>query len=516
VSATAVATAVVPPVESSPRPRRHPLRAVLLALPPALITLAIGGYRAGDRQLWEDEYATWSAATLGHADFVRLIGHVDFALAPYYLLMHGWITLFGDSALALRAPSVIAMALASGLLVLLGRRLFNAGVGVIAGLLFGAVPSISRYAEEARPYALAMLLALLATLLLLRAIDRPTWPRWLLYGVVLVLLGLAHIVALSILAAHLLLVRQTARDRDLLRLWRWLGPIVMTISLVGPFALSASGQSAAIDWIKADRPTLRAFPGQLFGSAVIAGVLVGLAIIGIYLLVRTPGAQLPMLTAWALFPLVITFLTFPVLHLFEYRYLLFTVAAWVLLAAAGIDAIGRAIARRGALAVTLIAIVALPGIGWLSLSGQRDVRHDPVIGYPDYRQAAQTINGDLRPGDAIAYGGLYFRARRGMTYEMRYLLRPRDVFLYRSAEQLGGYVAKECPVPASCLGTTTRIWLVNTTQSADVFSELPPLTSALLRERCTVVDEEDFQHLHLVLLTVNPAAETDQSDPGEH
>jgi mannosyltransferase len=289
-----------------------------------------------------------------------------------------------------------------------------------------------------------------------------------------------------------------------LRLWRWLAPLVLTVALVGPFALAASKQANAIAWIKADRATLRAFPAQLFGSNVIAAVVVVLAIIGIYLLVRSTGSALPMLTAWALFPAVATFVTFPVLHLFEYRYLLFTVAAWVLLAAAGIDAIGRRVtARRRTLAAALVASVALPAIGWLSVPGQRAERHDPVIGYPDYRRTAQAIRADLQPGDAIVYGGLFYRARRGMTYEMRGMLRPRDVLLYQSAERLGGYVARECPVPAACVGSTSRIWLVNTSQTGDVFAELPPLTAALLRERTTIVSKREFQHVHLVLLALD-------------
>ncbi len=352
-------------VEEAPARRRRGY-GWLLAVPPLLLALAVGGYRAGDRQLWEDEYATWHASTLGYADFVRLIEHVDFALAPYYVLMHGWILCFGDSPMSLRGPSVIAMAVSAGLVTLLGRRLFGTTVGVVAGLLFVAVPSISRYAQEGRPYALVMMLALLATLLLLRAIDRPTWPRWLLYGVVVVLLGLAHVVALTILAAHLCAVRDSVRTRGVLRLWRWLGPVVLVVSLVGPFALTASRQSVAIAWIKADRTTLREFPRQLFGSGKIALALVVLAILAMYLLVRRAGPQLPMLTAWALVPPVVTFVTFPWLHLFEYRYLLFTVPAWVLLGAAGIDALGRSLVdRRKTLVAAALAAVLLPALGWL-------------------------------------------------------------------------------------------------------------------------------------------------------
>jgi mannosyltransferase len=496
-----------PPAEAASPPaggRSGRWRAWLPAVPPALLTLAVAGYRAGDRQLWEDEYATWHASTLGFADFQRLIGHVDLVLAPYYALMHGWIMLAGDSPLALRAPSVLAMAATAGLLVPLGRRLAGTRVGVVAGLLFAAVPTVSRYAQEARPYALAMLLSVASTLLLLRALDRPSWRRFAPYGVAVVLLGLAHLVALSILVAHGLLVRYTARTHERLMVWRWLGQVVVTVAVVGPFALSASGQSQAISWIRLDKPTVRAFPGQLFGSGTAALVVVGLALAGIYLTVRASGPQLSVLTAWALVPPVSTLLTFRLLHLFEYRYLLFTVAAWVLLAAIGVDAIGRGLLpRRRALAGVAGAALAVAGLGWASVPGQLVAREDPVVGYPAYRDAADLIRGQLRPGDAIAYGGQYFRVRRGMTYELRGRLRPRDVFLAESAERLGGYVARECAIPATCLAVDVRrIWLVNTTLSKNPYAELPPLMADLFRDRCTLVSTTHLPHLRVVLLEV--------------
>src|SRR5262249_31970406 len=153
----------------------------LAAIGVTLLTAGVTSYRIGHRQLWGDEYATWDAATRTMPAFGRLIDHVDRFLAPYYLFMHGWISAFGDSPTALRIPSVIAISVAAALIVLLGRRLFDLGTGVVAGLVFAAIPTVSRYAQEARPYGIVTMLAVLATLLLVRALDSPTWPRWLGY-----------------------------------------------------------------------------------------------------------------------------------------------------------------------------------------------------------------------------------------------------------------------------------------------------------------------------------------------
>ncbi|MEV0726851.1 glycosyltransferase family 39 protein [Micromonospora purpureochromogenes] len=174
----------------------------LVWLPPLLATLIVGLYDIGHAQPWRDELATWSAATRPLGDLLRLTGAVDAATGPYYLLMQGWVRLFGDSATALRLPSALAMAGAAGLTAVLGRWLLGTRAGLLAGLLFAVLPGTSRYAQEARPYALASLFAVLATLLLVAALRRPAWTRWAGYAAAVAALGLTHLLALTLLAAH--------------------------------------------------------------------------------------------------------------------------------------------------------------------------------------------------------------------------------------------------------------------------------------------------------------------------
>ncbi|MFE9205747.1 glycosyltransferase family 39 protein [Micromonospora sp. NPDC007230] len=177
-----------------------------VAAAPALLTLVVTLAGIGHAQPWRDELATWSAATRPVGDLIRLAGTIDAATGPYYLAMHGWTTLAGTSPTALRLPSALAMAGAAALTARLGERLVTARVGLIAGLLFAALPSTSRYGQEARPYALATFLAVLATLLLAGALRRPTGRRWTGYALAVAALGLTHLIALTLLAAHGLVV----------------------------------------------------------------------------------------------------------------------------------------------------------------------------------------------------------------------------------------------------------------------------------------------------------------------
>nr|WP_089155065.1 glycosyltransferase family 39 protein [Micromonospora sp. NBS 11-29] len=177
---------------------------------PGLFTLVVTLAGIGHAQPWRDELATWSAATRPLPDLVRLTRTIDAATGPYYLLMHGWTALAGTSPTALRLPSALAMAAAAALTARLGALLAGDRAGLLAGLLFAVLPATSRYGQEARPYALATLLAVLATLLLVEALRRPTWRRWAGYAVAVAALGLLHLIALTLLAAHAVAVLLTA------------------------------------------------------------------------------------------------------------------------------------------------------------------------------------------------------------------------------------------------------------------------------------------------------------------
>src|SRR5271169_5967969 len=165
---------------------------------PALLTLALGFYQMGRPELWRDELASWSFASRPVSNLIASARQTGATQLAYYLLLHVWMAAFGDSADAMRSLSVLAMAAAAACVTLVGRRLAGARAGLIAGLVFALVPSVSRFAQEVRFYAPAVLVATLATLLLLRALDRPTALRWLGYAACLALLGYIDLVALSV------------------------------------------------------------------------------------------------------------------------------------------------------------------------------------------------------------------------------------------------------------------------------------------------------------------------------
>jgi mannosyltransferase len=69
------------------------------------------------------------------------------------MLLHLVTDLRQDELIA-RLHSALAAALAAGGIAVIGRWLFSTRAGLLAGLMFGFLPVVSRYAQEARSYAI--------------------------------------------------------------------------------------------------------------------------------------------------------------------------------------------------------------------------------------------------------------------------------------------------------------------------------------------------------------------------
>jgi mannosyltransferase len=373
---------------------------------------------------------------------------------------------------------------------------------VVAGLIFALLPSTARYAQEVRPYAFAVMGAVLASLLLFHALDRPTRGRWVAYAAALVFIAFAHIVALSILAAHALAAWQASRaggGRVVLK--RWAVAVAGALGCVLPIVLVGSQQSGAIGWIKLNAWAVETLPEYLAGSAQVAEAVVILALVGSALLARTSRSVVGVLLTWALVPPVFCALTATKLHLFLARYLLFTVPAWCLLAGAGLAAVSGAVSSRAEFRWTQVAF-ALPmvaALAWLSLPGQAEAREPTLKGQPDFRAVGATLARHARAGDAIAYAGMRF-GRVPLAYELRRRPRPHDLFERTSAARRGSFWAEECGEASACLGNTRRIWLVTTAPRATPFAAIPPARAELLRQLFTITETHRGRQVDILLL----------------
>jgi mannosyltransferase len=216
---------------------------------------------------WIDEGHTWGYAhqSLG-AILTTTLGSTNAVEAAYYVFLHLWMSVAGDSELALRLPSVFVMAIAVWAVAKTALDTAGTRAAVAAGFVMIALPGVTRYAEEARPYAFMVAAVAISTLLLSRALTRSDGRWWAGYGVALVAVGYFHLVSLLVVAGHLVAVLIIDATK-----WR---RFMMAVMLAGaatlPMVVLGAGQHGQISWIPPETlETLWTGPTELTGSIAL-------------------------------------------------------------------------------------------------------------------------------------------------------------------------------------------------------------------------------------------------------
>jgi 4-amino-4-deoxy-L-arabinose transferase-like glycosyltransferase len=137
--------------------------------------------------LWLDEALSVNIARLPLADLRDALKQ-DGAPPLYYVLLHGWIEVFGTGDVAVRALSGVISVATLPLAYLAGKRIGGRSVAWWSVLILAASPYAIRYGTETRMYALVMFLVLWGYLALRRALDRPSLGRLAVVAVVTALL----------------------------------------------------------------------------------------------------------------------------------------------------------------------------------------------------------------------------------------------------------------------------------------------------------------------------------------
>ncbi|PBC79390.1 mannosyltransferase [Streptomyces sp. TLI_235] len=461
---------------------------------PTLLMLALGVRGSSRPQLWRDELATWSAATRSTGEILDMLQHVDAVSGAYYLLMHFWIGVFGDSPAVFRLPTALALAGAAAFTTLAARRLFDTRTALFAGVLFATIPSISRFAQEARAYGFVLLAVSAATWLLLRALERPTVLRWLPYSVAVAAAGLFHMVSLLFLSGHaVIVVLRWWKSRDHRLLLRFPAAVAVGLVPVVPLVLLGRRQvGRQISWLH--EPWLQTFHDywhNLFGSPLISFCfLLLVAIPAGWSRGRRPAFEIGVVAA---LPIGLSWLAShgSSVYFFE-RYQLYTLPAWSILAAAGLASIKPRL-------VGLLGLVTVVAIGF---PDQQKLRTGASHEWTDGKRAAAIIADGYRPGDGFA-------PARGkdaylmLDFEIGYYLPDRvhltDVLVAKTAVQRDDLFATECAKPAECLGTA-RIWVVVPTNDDDLLEHFSTAQAAALRASYTPTEVKHVRGLTVALL----------------
>jgi hypothetical protein len=319
---------------------------------------------------------------------------------------------FGGGETALVLLSSVAGGFGALAVLGIGRRLHSPGVGVVAALLYTAVPALVRFGGAPLAEGLYLPLALGAVERALRALDTPSGRGAALSAGALV--GLSYLcrpealLLPAVLVPGLLAARRIRPALLLLLAFAALaGPYVAWLSAErGALALSpkkpvarflaAEGSFADTRRVKAERLGI-VYPGagaaaidtlRTYGDAA-AWALPPVALAGLVLLLRR-GRRAPALLLLALI-LAALALSFRLLHLHGYlerRHLLLPAALTVPLAAAGLFALTgrRALLVAGVAAAVMLAVGTRP----------RD-REKATL-----REAGEWIRTEAGPGAVVA------------------------------------------------------------------------------------------------------------------
>lgn len=387
-----------------------------------LVGLALRLYNLGQESVWFDEAVSIDVSKLGFIDQIRWVFNQSKEGNPpfYYMLLHLWVPVFGDSEFVSRLPSAIFGALSIPVIYAVGKFLFGKRAGLVAALILALSVFHVKYSQEARGYTLMAFLTLVSFYYFLKLTEVWKRPNAVLYVLSAVLLcythfyGLFVILVQNILCFTLFLRRGRAGE---LGFRRWFVLQVLVGLLYIPAVILLVNRFVSVResfWIpEPDTGHIFAFFVIYGGSVYLIALLALFSVLSLVGPGRlrgwtglnfwsariknaspssgiTAGERNYLLLLWLLVPLLLPYLisiiSTPILI---FRYAISSSLALYLLAAGGIGDINR---RFPVIIISVLIIV----LSAFSLNGYyaRIEKHQ-------WREAMSEVESHAAPGDYI-------------------------------------------------------------------------------------------------------------------
>jgi uncharacterized membrane protein len=386
------------------------------------------------RSIWVDEAISIHQAHISLGGMLDNLRSTDRHPPLHYLILWLTVRVFGDGELAVRAPSILASAALIPVLFALGRELFDRRTGLVAAGFATVAPLIVWYGQEARMYALFMLLGTLALWAQVKVLRDGRTRFWVAYAGVTIALLYTHYFAVIPIAIQQVVFAVAAWKRAkaghpvrslLVGTWlTWLALLVAAAPLAS-FAAEQFSHSQAAGMGFGGAPSAAA-PLSIPGSSAslyailsnfvwaiwgyhanstmlrIAALWPLLMLLSLALMGQRRSASTRVVLALALGPVVaLLFVGLVKRDLFEIRYFIATVPMMMLLLARAVAGGPR---RR------MPAIVATAVLGLTLVIGLADQQLNPNNPRDfDFRGALEQIRSEARPGDTVLYAPDYLR-----------------------------------------------------------------------------------------------------------
>jgi len=361
------------------------------------------------KAFWFDESFSVEVARISWGNFLHLLWWREANMSLYYVLLRIWLQ-FGYSEFYIRSLSVVISAATVPAIYWLARLLYDRRVALIAAALFTFNAYSVRYSQEARSYALFLLLATMSSGFFIALVREPVRRNRIGYVLISILAVYAHFYALLLVAAHWLSLGwlrsgEASTDRTRLsaqwrRIWTTIGVAVLPL-----LVFVAKTGAGPIRWIQ--RPSfhdLFVFFVNLTGSnrwpllaVSTVACIAAVAPLGRSLWTRGQTSETwrcQFLLLWLLSPVVLTVLLSFARPVFLARYMIFCLPALLILVAAGLARLQQ----------SWLLVAALSGILLLSMQGIFFVYANDFDTERDASGAAAAFILDhTQPGDALVF-----------------------------------------------------------------------------------------------------------------
>lgn len=486
-------------IKESPRTGSKVAKVAWLAAGAAVMLSAIVLRLAnlGATSVWLDESFRVYLARMNWSDFLRGLARPYGANSvAYHLVLRYWL-LLGSSETVLRALSVVFGVSTVVAVWKLGAELFDQETGLMAAALASCNALLIRYSQEICAYTLAVLLAVLSSLYLFRALQRNRRADWAAYVITAIFMLYCHVLTILVVAAQVTAAHLFPQHR-------WNGRGIVSFGVVAAafaplgWCIAFAPPRPAI-WLT--RPGLREALGFVADTAGRNGLLLGLvflalAMAGIAYAVREkitePAWRYLFLGSWALLPPTLLFLLSQWKPLFIPRYLLGSIPALLLLASAMVRRVEqkhlRALCFGGMLLLSLRGSV-------LYLQHRSDFRRSD-----DWRHATAYLVGQVRAGDTLVF--LYPYERFPFEYYRdRFAPRgiPTRVFPAGSDEAVleNPYPSVRDAFAAAAAPGSERVWLITEYMTNAQFRRF----QEALARRFNKSREQHFGFIRLILFS---------------
>jgi 4-amino-4-deoxy-L-arabinose transferase-like glycosyltransferase len=388
-------------------------RVILLVLVVLAFTLRL--YHLDYQSLWRDEIDAIIFAGRDLSGLVTLFVKPGHNGPLYYLILHFWIGVVGDTEFGVRFLSLICGVLAVPLMFKLGRRWVGQRGGLVAAFLCATSPYLVWYSQEGKMYALLLFLSMVSTYVYLLALERNRIHLWVSYLVVTAASMYVHLLAVLLIPFHFLLFFVTwPRYRHALKSWlatfvilalpyiplaRWEVPLLLSPFSTGHqfYTLHEMLTILLFAFSLNVAPYRGLLPIALFVFLVLAGML---------LYRRSDGRAQPRgqrrvlrsrqesisLSLYLFVPIVCLFGISLGMPIFTDRYLITVVPAYLLLLSCGLLALKQ---RFIPLALVCLALLVVSNLYVVSVQGHTKIKSD-------FRSAAEYVR-DTGRGDLMMF-----------------------------------------------------------------------------------------------------------------